>query len=84
VVYDVRPEHHRIAWFAETAEDWRQAMVGLGRDLPDLRRRRAMGLAYAKRAGLQAGGVAERETFYRWLLEHREELEQQRRQRMGM
>lgn len=83
VVYDQRPEHREIGFFATDSGEWASALVGLCGDLGEVRRRRQLGLDYVRQHRMQSQQAAAREVFYRSLLDSRDRLEQQRQQRIG-
>lgn len=83
VVYGERPAHHDIGVFAETADEWRQAVELLCGDTAEIRRRQSLGFEYVKHERMHRHQVAEREAYYRGLLENREKLEAQRQQRLA-
>lgn len=83
VMYAERAEHGEIGLFAATSDDWRQGLLSLCGDLPDIARRRALGLDYVKRERMLSGQTVEREAYYRGLLARRTELERQRRARLA-
>ena len=82
VVYAQQAVHRDIAVFAETALEWRQALVRLCTDSAEVAQRRALGLSYVKAQRMHCHQIAARESFYRGLVAQREALELQRRQRI--
>jgi len=83
VVYGARPEHHGVAWFAHTPEDWALALESLAHKPDELARRRALGLRYVVEQRMHGPMALQREALYRGWMARREALEQARRQRLA-
>lgn len=82
-IYEERPEHREIGLFAKTANDWRDALLYLIANPDNVASRRLQGLDYVSKSRMHAHQVATRETWYRWLLANRVNLEAQRRHRVA-
>jgi SAM-dependent methyltransferase len=84
VVYDAQAEHHEIAVFASSPEDWRAALVKLCRDPSELKQRRAKGRLYVASRRMHGAMSAGREAVYRDWFSRRKELEEQRQARLAI
>jgi len=83
VVYGDDPAHETLAVFAETPQEWRQALLGLIASPDEIRRRRDLGRAHVAAHRMHAGEAARREAFYRDLVAHRTQLEADRQARLA-
>jgi hypothetical protein len=82
LVYARRQEHQAIGVFAETANEWKDAIVDLCRSPEQIKARRALGVAYVERERMHCQQVKLREAYYRSLKETQVELEVQRQDRL--
>jgi 2-polyprenyl-3-methyl-5-hydroxy-6-metoxy-1,4-benzoquinol methylase len=82
VVYAERPEHHEIGLFAETADQWKHALLALASDPNEVAQRAALGRDYVRRHRMHSQQAPEREAYYQGLLANRAALESERRARM--
>jgi hypothetical protein len=82
VVYAERPEHHEIGLFAETADQWKHALLALASNRNEVARRAALGRDYVRRHRMHSQQAPEREAYYQGLLTNRAALESERRARM--
>lgn len=83
VVYSDDPAHKTLAVFADTPQEWRQALLGLIASPDEIRRRRDLGRAHVAAHRMHAGEAARREAFYRDLVARRTELEADRQARLA-
>lgn len=81
-VYGERAIHRDIALFAQSPDQWAQALRRLVREPQERALRRQRGLDYVKRERMMSQQVEPRLRFYRDLLARRSELEAQRRARL--
>lgn len=82
VIYGEAPTHREIGVFASSPEEWRLALIALAADLPEIRRRRELGLRYVQGERMHAQQAGARERYYRELLANREQLEAERQERL--
>lgn len=82
LVYAERRQHGDIGLFADTPEQWRDALLGLCADPAEIARRRQLGKAYVVAERMHYGQVQQRLAHYRALIEEREALERDRRARL--
>lgn len=72
-----------IALFAQTPQDWAEALTTLIRDRDDRDRRRDLALTYAREHRMHADMAAGREQLFRSLLQDRPRLEAERQARIA-
>lgn len=82
-VYAKRPEHHAIGEFANSSNEWRNAIEKLCGAPELIAARRASGLDYVKGSRMHCHQVDERERYYRSLIARHAELEVQRQIRLA-
>ena len=83
IVYATDIRHRAIGCFAESAEQWRQAITALCENPVMLEERRNLGLEYVKECRLHSHQVPSRKAFYQSLLANRDKLEADRQQRLA-
>lgn len=83
LVYGDDPAHGEFAVFADTPEEWRQALLGLIASPDEVRRRRDLGRAHVAAHRMHATEAKRREAFYQDLVKRRVELEAERQARLG-
>ena len=83
VVYAADTRHRAIGCFAESAEQWRQAITTLCKNPGLLEERRDLGLEYVKESRLHSHQVPSRKAFYQSLLANRDKLEVERQERLA-
>lgn len=83
-VYQDNPRHKEIAIFADSAKQWEDAIMDLCNSPSELIRLRISCHEYVRSTRMHAHQVRERESFYRFLLENRVYLEDERRSRLGL
>lgn len=83
IVYADDPAHADFAVFAETPDEWRDALLGLIAFPGEVRRRRDLGRAHVAAHRMHSGDTARREAFYRDIAARRPELEAQRQDRLA-
>jgi hypothetical protein len=83
VVYAERPEHHEIGLFAETADQWKHALLALASDPNEVAQRAALGRDYVRRQRMHSQQAPEREAYYQSLMANRAALESERRARVA-
>lgn len=83
IIYAAEPAHAQFAVFADTPQDWRDALLGLIASPDEVHRRRNLAQEYASTRRMHAFAAPAREAFYRDLVARREELEGQRQSRIA-
>ena len=82
VVYADNPLHHDFAAFAESADEYKRALLSLCKSANELNRRAALGHAYVASQRTHAVLASQRRDVYLGLLAHRPLLEAQRQARL--
>ena len=83
LIYDADPAHADFAIFADTPEQWRDALLALIASPDEVKRRRDLGRAHVSSRRMHALAAPAREAFYRELIARREDLERQRQARIA-
>ena len=81
-VYATKPEHQEFVVFANTQEEWREAITKLIKDSALRQSNVAKALAYVKAQRMHAQQAPTRLAYYQSLIQNRTTLEQQRQQRI--
>ena len=82
VVYADNPLHHDFAAFADSADEYKRALLSLCKSANELNRRAALGHAYVASQRTHAVLASQRRDVYLGLLAHRPLLEAQRQARL--
>lgn len=83
IVYAEEPEHAAFAVFADSPAQWAEALLDLLASPAEIRRRRDLGLDYARRRRLHSGDVARRHAYFQDLMVRRDALERERQIRIA-
>jgi len=83
IVYADDARHARFLRFAQTADEWRDAILALCRSPETMRRMAQDGLKYVRSERMHAQQVSDRLDWYRQMLSQREQLEEERRFRLS-
>ena len=81
-VYATKPEHQEFVVFANTQEEWREAITKLIKDSALRQSNVAKALAYVKAQRMHAHKASTRLAYYQSLVQNRATLEQQRLERI--
>jgi SAM-dependent methyltransferase len=81
-VYATKPEHHEFVVFANTQEEWREAITKLIKDSALMQTNVAKAEAYVKTTRMHAQQAPKRLAYYQSLAQNRVTLEQQRQERI--
>ena len=82
-VYATKPEHHEFVMFANTQEEWKEAISKLMKDSELRQTNVAKALSYVKAQRMHAYQAPKRLAYYQSLVQNRATLEQQRRERIS-
>lgn len=83
LIYADDPAHGAFAVFADSPDEWHQALLGLIASPDEVRRRRDLGRAHVATHRMQAHEAPRREAWYRDLVARRADLEIQRQARLA-
>ena len=83
VVYAKNKQHKKFASFANTSDEWRDALLTLASDAKLRKSKVTKGLAYVKKERMHAQQSASRLAFYQSLLSNRNTLASQRTERLS-
>ena len=81
-VYATKPEHHEFVVFANTQEEWKEAITKLIKDSALRQKNVAKAEAYVKTSRMHAQQAPKRLAYYQSLAQNRASLEQQRQKRI--
>ncbi len=84
VVYAKNKQHKKFASFANTSDEWRDALLTLATDAKLRKSKVTKGLAYVKKERMHAQQSASRLAFYQSLLSNRDTLSAQRTERLSV
>jgi 2-polyprenyl-3-methyl-5-hydroxy-6-metoxy-1,4-benzoquinol methylase len=82
-VYATKPEHQEFVVFANTQEEWKEAITKLVKDSALRQTNVAKALAYVKASRMHAQQAPTRLAYYQSLIHNRVTLEQQRQERIS-
>jgi 2-polyprenyl-3-methyl-5-hydroxy-6-metoxy-1,4-benzoquinol methylase len=82
-VYATKPEHQEFVVFANTQEEWKEAISKLVKDSALRQANVAKALAYVKASRMHAQQATNRLAYYQSLVQNMATLEQQRRERIS-
>jgi 2-polyprenyl-3-methyl-5-hydroxy-6-metoxy-1,4-benzoquinol methylase len=82
-VYATKPEHNEFVVFANTQEEWKEAISKLVRDSNLRQTNAAKALNYVKAQRMHAHQASSRLAYYQSLVQNRVTLEQQRQERIS-
>ena len=81
-VYATKPEHQEFVVFANTQEEWKEAITKLVKDGALRQANVAKAQAYVKASRMHSQQATDRLAYYQSLVQSRDTLEQQRQQRI--
>ena len=81
-VYAIKPEHQEFVVFANTQEEWKEAITKLVKDSALRQENVAKALVYVKASKMHAQQASTRLVYYQSLVQNRTTLEQQRQDRI--
>ena len=81
-VYATKPEHQEFVVFANTQEEWKEAITKLVKDSALRQANVAKALVYVKTRRMHSQQAPNRLSYYQSLVQNKDALEQQRQQRI--
>ena len=83
-VYATKPEHQEFVVFANTQEDWKEAITKMVKDSEFRQTNVTKALAYVKSSRMHSQQAPNRLAYYQSLVQNRDTLEQQRQVRISI